>query len=44
MSVHLPDNGLVLGLQEIGRKMTFDWSAKSGDAGIRIIDKYYSLQ
>ncbi len=42
MSVHLPDNGLVLGLREIGRKMTYDWSVKSGDAGIGIIERFYS--
>lgn len=44
ISVHLPTNGLVLGLREIGRKMTYEWSAKAGDAGIRIIDEFYTLQ
>lgn len=44
MSVNTPTAELMQGLQEIGRKMTHDWSAKAGDPGIKIIDQYYSMQ
>ena len=33
-----------LSWREIGRKMTYDWSVKSGDAGIGIIERFYSPQ
>lgn len=44
MSVNTPENGLMQGLKEIGRKMTHDWSERAGEAGVKIIDKYYSIQ
>lgn len=44
MEVKSPSNRLMQGLEDIGRKMTLSWSEKAGDDGIRIIDKYYSIQ
>ncbi|MDX1513865.1 MAG: TRAP transporter substrate-binding protein [Gammaproteobacteria bacterium] len=44
MQVHDPSATLMQGLQDIGRKMTHDWSATAGEAGVKIIDQYYSMQ
>lgn len=43
ISVHRPENGLMQALNKIGRKMTHDWSEKTGDVGIQIIQQYYSF-
>jgi TRAP-type C4-dicarboxylate transport system substrate-binding protein len=43
VSIHLPDATLRVGLAELGRKLTFQWSERAGDDAIPIIERYYAF-
>ena len=42
-NVDRPPHKLHLGLLRVGRKMAFEWTDRTGDAGVFIIERYHSV-